>query len=609
MPTPNNTCIVHKDTPNLTCQFRGEHFTEKFFEHEGNSYCIFHLPTPNKNETIAQDEALTNEIRSLRRGKNKNNDFWYDYSYVIDEELYSIGSPQMPTKCDLVFTGSALSGGLTLHLERIEETNKISLDKIKTIGCIEIHANNLCSLIINDSIFGNSVTIDILDCRELLIKQTCFLSKTSFNNPKGEFKISSLIIHDCKFNTNTSFRILQINKCEISNTKFTGTVDFYKCSFAQSGSMLNCSFDASEGDSYCTFNDCSFNNKLEFTDVDFNVRTLFHSIYSPKRCSSNNLIFNDICAKNTFTLTVLNNSILTISNISFINTKKSYLSKCSFEMPKKGCENFSIENYRINNDIEFKTLLDSNDLPPMSFSNSAFEGNISLQDFNFTGKTNFTNCKFNKAPLFHRSNLHPDTIFPYKNAFKDRKLDAENAYQTLYTWAAELKKREYEGMFYALTQSCQRKGTPSWTKRFFSFAYDAISEYGMNYKRPLLFILLLALIIFPSVFYLKYNLSPLTAESLSFEQVLPYPILHMENSEIKQIIGCEGNTNSFYSTTLLADNGEITASIQEPLQSQHDIDTCKQMSSFKLWATSESISLSILFTIFILALRWNFKRD
>lgn len=349
-----------------------------------------------------------------------------------------------------------------------------------------------------------------------------------------------------------------------------------------------------------------------------------------------------------------------ITQIKLNTNKKSILSKCKFNFDKKQCELFSLTNYQINGDVVFEA---NRELPCLDFSNTKFNGELFLENKTFSSKTDFSGCTFKKAPKFYNSTLHPDTNFPQKNAFKDRRSIAHNAYETLYSQMAILKKREYEGTFYALSQACQRKilferklfenpvgYAPSKLEWFFSLLYGLLSDYGRNYIRTLVLIIPF-LFFYPFVYkFINHDITYSEALLFSFQQALPFPILHDDGITTQKIceyspklatlpqtdgackknlnpltpqVTCNiiqndlnpknksSNINSDTHIPFLSIKNKLhldSFNVQKPIADQKK-EQRNCAINIKILASIQTLILTVLFAIFILALRWNFKRD
>lgn len=124
------------------------------------------------------------------------------------------------------------------------------------------------------------------------------------------------------------------------------------------------------------------------------------------------------------------------------------------------------------------------------FEGATFSGKAKFINRRFCNRTNFKNVTFEKAPLFHGSELHQDTTFPPIENFKDTKSNgAAHAYRTLRLAMKQQEAHEEEAMFWALEQRSKRnnldlKQPKNWLPWSLSWAYDLLSNYGLNAGLP-----------------------------------------------------------------------------------------------------------------------------
>ncbi len=158
---------------------------------------------------------------------------------------------------------------------------------------------------------------------------------------------------------------------------------------------------------------------------------------------------------------------------------------------------------------------------PVSFKKALFIRKARFNNRHFLDTTDFSKCIFRWAPSFHNSQLHQDTDFEEAD-FQDKKsYGAERAYRTLRLAMENVRARREEGKFYALEQQSlreQRKimifeaisalfNKTSWRKDkpkeillelgtaiwdwMVSGLYEITSNYGRSSGRPLIGLVLL----------------------------------------------------------------------------------------------------------------------
>jgi hypothetical protein len=219
----------------------------------------------------------------------------------------------------------------------------------------------------------------------------------------------------------------------------------------------------------------------------------------------------------------------------------------------------------------------------VSFHGSQFAGKVSFKNRIFTSTANFGGCAFFLAPDFHGAELHQDTRFPTMSAFQDRATeDAAAAYRTLRQAMDKNNARREEAMFYALEQKTLRSipGAQTRWENFASYFYDKVSSYGVNFWKPLGLLFLIV-----SCFGVGY------ATWASWPIAVPSPVNFSRlgsglTFSLQQVV------NPFW----------VWRAADSPWETQWpDI--------VKVVATIQSLITTGLFALFILALRWRFKRD
>ncbi|MFT4580078.1 MAG: hypothetical protein ACI8PD_000535 [Nitrospinales bacterium] len=220
--------------------------------------------------------------------------------------------------------------------------------------------------------------------------------------------------------------------------------------------------------------------------------------------------------------------------------------------------------------------------PRMGFNGSSFGSSITFNNRSFLASTNFEKCTFIRAPNFHNCNLHQDTVFPPERFFKDTNIEgAVSAYRTLKFAMENVRARREEGMFYALDQKSLRNDPEvSKTAKFFSWLYEKTADYGQSMGKPLaclggvtggFFVLYFAIACAYASQTKSYWELALKTLGFSFKQAFqPFYVLR-----------------------------------QPSLEWLTDITGIRWV---KALATLESLFILGLFALFLLCVRWNFKR-
>lgn len=133
----------------------------------------------------------------------------------------------------------------------------------------------------------------------------------------------------------------------------------------------------------------------------------------------------------------------------------------------------------------------------VSFRRVAFGGPASFESRNFLRSADFSSCRFRVAPLFHDCVFHQDTDFEDTKFYDTRTRGASRAYRTLKLAMERLRARDEEAQFYALEQRARRAEWPSsmvgrvaflwfW---LLSWGYQIAASHGRSSGRPIAFLL------------------------------------------------------------------------------------------------------------------------
>lgn len=219
-----------------------------------------------------------------------------------------------------------------------------------------------------------------------------------------------------------------------------------------------------------------------------------------------------------------------------------------------------------------------------SFRGSLFRKEATFTNRLFTATANFSGCQFWLAPNFHGAQLHQDTRFPGIDAFHDTASDdAPSAYRTLRQLMDKNSCRREEAMFYILEQRALRNvnGAQSTWENAASWIYDKVSCYGTNFWWPIAW-MFAALFAFGSIYALWASF-PL-AQPLKFDRVLFGKGLSFSFQQI---------VNPFW---VWRDDTP-------------DLPMIDWIPWIKVIASVQSLVTTGLFALFLIALRWRFKRD
>ncbi|WP_129643777.1 pentapeptide repeat-containing protein [Peristeroidobacter agariperforans] len=222
-------------------------------------------------------------------------------------------------------------------------------------------------------------------------------------------------------------------------------------------------------------------------------------------------------------------------------------------------------------------------LNAIGFQGTSFRGAVLFTNRTFGSTTNFSTCEFFQAPEFHGATLHQDTRLPLIHAFKDRESeDAAAAYRTLRQAMESNNARSEEAMFYALEQKTLRRilGRQTRWENMASALYDGLSAYGVNFWRPIAW-LLATMLVFGTMY----------AAWISWPIALSAPF----DGE-RLVCGLTFSLQQVVNPFWVWRTTELPWSTNWP-------------NALKVAATIESLLTTALFALSLLALRWRFKRE
>lgn len=217
----------------------------------------------------------------------------------------------------------------------------------------------------------------------------------------------------------------------------------------------------------------------------------------------------------------------------------------------------------------------------LEFGRTVFRGNANFNTRKFANGAHFHRCTFHKPPTFFACTFHQDITFPHTGNFKDTSsASAVAAYRTLKQGMEGLRARREEGTFYALEQRSQRQqaGTLRWPERAMSWLYGSVSDYGQNFSRPVWLFGLVG-VIFAAVYaaFITGVCAPCKPDWWAIWRAAKWSV--------------EFSVNPF------------SVWRKEP------VADVAHWGILQLVATFQSLAALTLIALFLLALRWRFKRD
>ncbi|GGY98880.1 hypothetical protein [Shewanella fodinae] len=317
------------------------------------------------------------------------------------------------------------------------------------------------------NIFSN-VTIDKIECRTLEIKD----SKPRL---KGYKKYQYLMPEIKK-----SY-IHNIN-CHSMEPPFFENVVFVD--------KLNISSLPEDKNHQLWFKKCIFVNHLEINIINFDNLTIFIENCEVKSTDE----YSEPVVK-------LNTKDVSIDEL---NIRNSELSDMYFYLFRVRINSIDIKNSSL--ELLEAYTVDDEDANRKLYSIDiidSFVGLLKLNHRQITHSMNFKGSTFDKPPILYGANMPQGSVFPLKNGFLSRNGSEDaSSYRILRFFMESQRDRELEGMFFTLELE-SLINNKKFLRRIFSLnnVYSIFSEYGTNYRRPLILLLC-----FSFIFTLLYSL-------------------------------------------------------------------------------------------------------
>jgi hypothetical protein len=222
----------------------------------------------------------------------------------------------------------------------------------------------------------------------------------------------------------------------------------------------------------------------------------------------------------------------------------------------------------------------------VSFAKTKFKGPVTFRAIHALKSLDLSDCRFSSAPTIEGPEKLPQSTTINGARFKARSADDESAFRTMRVLFAVNRDRDSEGRFYAYEKRCHRRALTrprEWVPRAISFFYDWSSEYGYSYGWPLFWFCILQVVVgvrysvMSGRFHLSDGLGKFdpTVAAFTFAQIVrPFEL---------------------FSSKAVADLYSI-------------VPMCGRGGWLALSATQSVLSW-ILLALFLLALRWRFRRN
>jgi hypothetical protein len=230
-------------------------------------------------------------------------------------------------------------------------------------------------------------------------------------------------------------------------------------------------------------------------------------------------------------------------------------------------------------EFHFGGAIDKN----VDFAGSIFKSSSRFDSLARQKLIRFDKCRFSAAPAFTSSSpLTQQTSFT--NAHFVARAEDEGAYRAIRILFSDNRARESEGQFYALEKRCHRLQLPwlrSGITRIISWLYDVTAEYGQSYGRALLWFCAVQL-----VFCVGYAVA---LGRFEFGGELDGPVVAFAFAQVvKPFELFSGRAGG---ATLLR------------------LMPAGPSGWWMFWTAVQSVASLGLATLFLLALRWRFRRE
>ena len=344
---------------------------------------------------------------------------------------------------------------------------------------------------------------------------------------------------------------------ELRRSCFRGGVAFTGARFE---GKLDCSRSAFHSEA--SFRDCIFNANSDFSEVAFGLGASFYKAEFKRhayffRASFDGYVnFRDVKFHSTssfleaaFSREVYFNNALFAGSVSF------------------ACAGDAARSQQV--------------LPQAEFRGARFLAGASFINRQFVAGATFADCMFDVAPEFHGCSIHQSTEFPGIESFRDTESSgAVRAYRTLKLSAENSRAREEQAMFYALEQKSQRATRQmSQLEMLLSFLYEKTADYGRSCTLPLVW-----LVATQVSFFGVYLALAVAWKSEEITLQLVYALCHFTVDQVLtpfRLWSMQSVLPSWFPTVDL---------------------------SIRVIATVQSLLSVVLIALFVLAVRWKFRR-
>lgn len=471
--------------------------------------CAFHIPNSEKNQWPVNARSRFKQY--LINGVRQTN------GDLVGAQIPSwINLGQIPWESDIFdFTGAVIDSSISFNDKR----GSISLKDATVNGSLtltncRLDTLRIDGLTIHQECDLNGTSANIFSaCRSRFLLGLKLSGNTKLKDPRfqstifGAEGVDSLSLEaaqsvkfygtktdfgECAFwgPASLSFK-MQTDEVDFRGTEFHGAATFNHAEFGN-GLGLIC-FDLAQFHSGASFLSSNFREPVSFRDISAKgTLDLSGSHFTNASTISGAEDFQSILARNT----TFHN--LTISGVfaevaDFTQTRfagplqfRSTFKKDAFFTDAQfdgyadfdECTFSGLASFSTSQDLHFKSI---------SFESAIFNGEVSFEHRRFREETSFRRARFKLAPRFYYAELHPSITFGGIMYFEDVSKDAVKRYQALRQKCEKLRSRHEEGIFHALEQRARCKsGELPRTDQFFSSMYDTVALYGTSLSRPII---------------------------------------------------------------------------------------------------------------------------
>lgn len=316
------------------------------------------------------------------------------------------------------------------------------------------------------------------------------------------------------------------------------------------------------------FNDSLLTQRSDFTNAEF----ASHAIFTGSRFHDRVDFVEVLFSKVTIFDDALFRDMVRFDNTQFMSvtafTNTVFLSDVSFNWLDSKRHSETTPSNENTGDFRY-----------LDFSGGSVAGVVDFSNRKFQNTTDFRERLFEAPPKFHNAGFHQETKWRGAVFLGTEQEDAEQDYRTLRLAMDATKNRPQEGIFFALEQKAMRHQAKWWElKAIASHLYDLSCGYGQSASRPLAWLAGVTLVF--GLFYLAASgvrwvdwafASDLTSFTLR-HVVKPFTVWGREIDEL-----------------IAPFHGGLSIWV-------------------KLLATLQSLISLGLFALFLLALRWQFRR-